>query len=67
MGDFDLYTIGFLLLLLGILGVFGYFFANTIFNTMESTDLGAGIIGFNTTGPKTVHAQAIGSFQFMDG
>jgi hypothetical protein len=64
--EFDLYTLAFLLLLLGILGVFGFFFANTIFNTMEATPL-PGLIGFNTTAPKAVHQQAIQTFGFMDG
>jgi len=63
---FDVYTISFLLLLLGILGVFGYLFADRVFTAMESAPLGSGMINFTTAAPQ-VHAQSTGAFGFMDG
>jgi len=61
----DFYTISFILLLLGILGVVGFLFADKVFTQMESTPLPGGI-NFTTAAPN-VHAQATGSFGFMDG
>lgn len=66
MSDFDTFTIAFLILLLGILGVFGWFFADSIFNTMENTPL-PGLINFNASGTQAVHQQATGAFGFFDG
>jgi hypothetical protein len=61
----DFYTISFILLLLGILGVVGYLFAEKSFTQMESTPL-PGLINFTQAAPQ-VHAQATNSFQFIDG
>jgi len=48
------------------LGVIGFYFADQVFTTMEATPL-PGLIGFNTTAPKAVHAQATQTFGFIDG
>jgi hypothetical protein len=61
----DFTTISFILLLLGILGVCGFLFADKVFTAMEASPL-PGMVNFTSAAPQ-VHAQATGSFQFIDG
>ncbi len=62
----DVYTISFIILLLGILGVMGYLFSDKVFTAMENTNLGPGTVNFTTAAPN-IHAQSNNNFQFMDG
>lgn len=61
----DVYTISFILLLLGIIGVFGFFFADKVFTQMDNMEIPGGV-NFTTAAPQ-VHAQATGQFGFIDG
>lgn len=61
----DSYTIAFLLLLLGVLALVGFYFADKIMTTMESVSIpGVGTIA--TVNP-ALHSQATGAFGFIDG
>ena len=46
--------------------MFGWFFADTVFTTMETTPL-PGLINFTASGSVQVHNQATGAFGFLDG
>jgi hypothetical protein len=61
----DVFTIAFLILLLGILGVVGWFFADSAFTSMESMPIPGGV-NFTTAAPQ-VHQQATSTFSFLDG
>lgn len=61
----DVFTIGFLLLLLGVLGVMGWYFADQIMTGMESVTMPDGST-LATINPQ-LHNQSTGAFSFMDG